>query len=115
MESVIGPLGLVAICISLALAAMAANGGRGRWGRPLPVPVEAPRPIDREPHTLIMLSAEGRPNPLAYENHPDYASALKRQAELRRIGRDSVLTHTESGEVRLDLAAILGPYRQFSL
>lgn len=70
-----------------------------------------PRPIDAEPHTLTMLGRNGRPNPAAYELHPDLDAALARQRELARKGRDCLISHTATGELRIDLNDVLGPWR----
>lgn len=72
-------------------------------------------PMDREPHTLTVLGPDGRPNPLHYERLPNYAAAQTRQRELARTGRSSIIAHAESGEVRLDLSAWLGPYCRITL
>lgn len=87
------------------------------WLRePRPVAAAPPQqPMDDEPHTLTMLGANGRPNPLRYERLPTYAAALARQRDLARQGHASVIAHAESGQVRLDLAAWLGPYGRIGL
>lgn len=72
-------------------------------------------PMDAEPHTLTVLGRDGRPNPLHYERLPTYAAALARQRDLARQGRASVIAHAESGQVRLDIAAWLGPYGRIGL
>ncbi|MBC7953261.1 MAG: hypothetical protein H7Z12_15750 [Rhodospirillaceae bacterium] len=69
-----------------------------------------PAPGDGEPHTLTLLGPDGRPNPMHYETFPNYPTALARQRELSRRGSHSVISHAESGAIRLDLAAWLGPY-----
>jgi|AGTN01.3.fsa_nt_gi hypothetical protein len=74
-----------------------------------PAPI-VPRPFDDQPHTLTMVGPDGRLNPLHYETFPDYRAALARQHKLARLGRASVVTHVESGEVRVDVAGMLGPF-----
>ncbi|HTH17928.1 MAG TPA: hypothetical protein VL974_14820 [Magnetospirillum sp.] len=81
-----------------------------RENAPTPVPMPLPRPQDREPHTLTHLGADGRPNPAHYERFPTYQAALLRQRELTRRGRDSIITHSDSGEVRVDLSVWFGPF-----
>lgn len=78
-------------------------------------PPVAIRPMDREPHTVTVLGPDGRPNPLHYERLPTYAAAQTRQRELARSGRASVIAHAESGEIRIDLSAWLGPYGRITL
>ncbi|HLO77992.1 MAG TPA: hypothetical protein VK196_16175 [Magnetospirillum sp.] len=81
-----------------------------------PTPTLLPaRPMDGEPHTLTVLGSSGRPNPLQYERLPTYAAALTRQRELARLGKACIITHSESGEVRIDLSAWLGPYGRLYL
>lgn len=75
----------------------------------------APRPMDREPHTITVLGCNGRPNPLQYERLPTYAAARTRQRELARQGKACVIAHADSGEVRIDLSAWFGPYGRLSL
>ncbi|MGE5476606.1 MAG: hypothetical protein ACM3Q1_08140 [Bacteroidales bacterium] len=86
--------------------------------RPLPTAANAAMardPMDDEPHTLTLLGPDGRPNPLHYERLPTYAAALSRQRELTRRGHASVITHADSGRVRLDLSAWFGPYGRIGL
>lgn len=70
----------------------------------------ARHPMDHEPHTLTVLGRDGRLNPLQYERLPSYAAAQARQRELAHQGKASVIAHAESGQIRMDLAAWLGPY-----
>jgi hypothetical protein len=79
-----------------------------------PLALVVPGPADAEPHMLTLLGPDGRPNPLHYENFPNYPTALLRQRELFRKGSASVICHAESGELRVDLAAWLGPYGRIS-
>lgn len=74
-----------------------------------------PQPMDCEPHTVTVLGANGRPNPLHYERLPTYAAALARQRDLARHGHASIIAHADSGQVRLDLAAWLGPCGRIGL
>lgn len=87
------------------------------WLRePQPAPIRQPQcAMDAEPHTVIMLAPSGRPNPSQYERLPTYAAALARQRDLARQGRGSVITHADSGQVRLDLASWLGLYGRIGL
>lgn len=74
-----------------------------------PVPIIR-RPFDNQAHTLTMVGADGRLNPLKYEIFPNYLAALERQRALSRTGRPCVVTHTDSGEVRVDFATMFGPF-----
>lgn len=87
------------------------------WLRePQPVPQPPPQlPMDREPHTITMLGPDGRPNPLRYERLPTYAAALTRQRELSRQGHACIIAHADTGQIRLDLSAWLGPYARMGL
>lgn len=98
---------LVGCVVGAAVWVAAAWWDRGPVTEPLP---SVPSPSDSEPHTLTLLGPDGRPNPLSYETFPNYAAALTRQRELSRRGRDSVVSHAESGRIRVDLAAWLGAY-----
>lgn len=82
------------------------------WLRdPAPPAAVQPRcPIDTEPHTVTVLGPDGRPNPLRYERVPTYAAALARQRDLARQGQACIIAHADSGQVRIDLSAWLGPY-----
>lgn len=108
--SAITPFAFLMVVAMVGLAALAAAL---RWREPLrrPQTVTGRRPIDGEPHTLTFLGADGRPNPLRYEIFPDYPAALTRQRELFRNGEASVVIHAESGEVRIDVANMFGPFR----
>ena len=79
-----------------------------RW-IPLPLP---PRAIDDEPHLLVPLGADGRPNPAAYEPFANYPLAVARQRELARGGHEAVVLHPASGELRLDLDRLTEPWRR---
>lgn len=74
-----------------------------------PAPI-VPRPFDDQPHTLTMVGPDGRLNPLRYETFPTYRTALAHQHKLARKGQACVVTHADSGEVRVDIAGMLGPF-----
>ncbi|NFV80334.1 hypothetical protein [Magnetospirillum aberrantis] len=83
-----------------------------RWRHDIPraaVPLVRRR-IDFEHHTLNLVSEDGRVNPGGYQVFPNYSSALAYQRKLARLGQASVVTHTESGEVRIDFPTMLGPF-----
>lgn len=83
-----------------------------RWHRDVPraaVPLLR-RAIDSQRHTLTLVGADGRLNPTRYESFPNYPQALTHQRRLARSGQASVVTHTDSGEVRIDFATMLGPF-----
>lgn len=104
------PLAILMVCATVGLAVLMAAV---HWHRPLrrPQPVVTGLPIDDQPHTVTLLGANGRPNPQAYETFADYPSALARQRALYRNGQASVVTHVESGEVRIDMNNLFGPFR----
>ena len=79
-----------------------------RWV-PMPLP---PREIDQEPHWLIPLGADGRPNSAAYEIFANYPLAVARQRAMARLGRETVVIHPASGELRLDLDRLTEPWRR---
>lgn len=68
------------------------------------------RRIDNQRHTLTLVGADGRVNPARYESFPDYPAALTQQRRLARLGQASIVTHTDSGEVRIDYPTMLGPF-----
>lgn len=68
------------------------------------------RPFDNQRHTLTLMGQDGRPNPLRYEIFPTYFAALSHQRRLTSRGQASIITHTESGEVRVDFATMFGPF-----
>lgn len=107
------PFAFLMVSATVGLAALAACL---RWREPAnrPQPAPAPRPIDRDRHTLTYLGANGRPNPLRYEIFADYPSALDRQREQARRGKPAVVTHADSGEVRIDPDAVFGPFHRIS-
>lgn len=83
-----------------------------RWRHEIPrapAPVHR-RAIDVQHHTVTLVGRDGRPNPARYECFPNYAAALAHQRKLARTGQASVVTHTDSGEVRIDFATMLGPF-----
>lgn len=83
-----------------------------RWHREIPRPAVSlvARRIDSQRHTLTLVGADGRVNPLRYETFPNYRLALAHQRRLSRMGQASVVAHTDSGEVRIDYATMLGPF-----
>lgn len=91
----------------LAILSMAARWDQAfpRLTRPLRV-----SPLDRHPHVLTPLGRNGTANPMAAECFADYHSALARQRHLARQGQAAVVTHRDSGEVRVDHATLLGPF-----
>ena len=91
----------------LAILSMAARWDQAfpSLGRPLRV-----SPLDRHPHVLTPLGHNGAPNPMAAESFADYHSALARQRQMARHGQATVVTHRDSGEVRVDHATLLGPF-----
>ena len=100
----------------VSIVGVAAFTATAWWDRiPVLQPVVVPSPRDHEPHFLTMMGPDGRPNPMSYERFTDYPGALKRQRELARKGTDSLVFHAETGEMRIDLAAWLGPYGRMSL
>lgn len=83
-----------------------------RWRHEVPrraTPV-VPRAIDSQPHTLTLIGSDGRPNPARYENFPNYPAALACQRRLVRGGKASVVTHSDSGEIRIDYPTMFGPF-----
>lgn len=104
------PFAFLIVSATIGLAAVAAGL---RWREPAKQtpPVGPPRPIDGEAHTLTYLGPDGRPNPLRYETFADYPTALTRQRAQARLGKPSIVRHTESGEVRIDLTEIFGGFR----
>lgn len=81
------------------------------WLRePQTAPPPPSGPLDADPHTVTVLGPDGRPNPLHYERVPTYAAALAYQRELDRQGHASIIAHADSGQVRVDWSAWLGPY-----
>lgn len=106
--------GMLLVSAVLGVAAWSLTLWWLRETRPV-VAVPPPQPMDTEPHTLTVLGPDGRPNPLQYERLPTYAAALARQRDLARHGRASIIAHADSGQVRLDLAAWLGPYGRIGL
>lgn len=68
------------------------------------------RAIDGQRHTLTLVGEDGRINPAKYETFANYPAALAQQRRLARLGRASVVTHTDSGEVRIDYPTMLGPF-----
>lgn len=83
-----------------------------RWHREIPR-TAAPllrRAIDSQRHTVTLVGRDGRTNPARYECFPTYAAALAYQRKLARGGQACVVTHTDSGEVRIDFATVLGPF-----
>lgn len=109
------PWHYMVVFATLVMAAMIAGVTIGRRLGRQPLPQPAPRRFDGEPHILTRVGSDGRANPGAYERFPDYPSALSRQRELVGRGIPAVVTHAESGEVRLDLAQLLGPFHRISL
>ncbi len=107
-------LGMMLVC---AVAGAAAWSLTLWWLRdPRPAPVAVPRhPMDHDPHTVTVLGPSGRPNPMQYERLPNYAAARQRERELARQGKSCVIVHADSGMVRLDLSAWLGPYGRIGL
>lgn len=94
----------VVIAASLAVAL--------RWRHEIPraaMPLVR-RPIDGQSHTVTLVGADGRVNPAQYELFPNYPAALAHQRRLARRGQACVVTHTDSGEVRIDFATVLGPF-----
>lgn len=83
-----------------------------RWHREIPRAAQplVRRSIDGQMHTVTLVSADGRVNPAQYELFPNYPAALAHQRKLARTGRACVVTHTDSGEVRIDYATMLGPF-----
>lgn len=113
MESA-ASFGVLCVFASILLAYLVGMHARPR-AAVAPPPRETMHPFDGEPHTLMMIAASGRPNPLAYENFPNYPAALTRQRELLKCGRDCVVTHSDSGAVRVDVSLVLSPYQKISL
>ncbi len=106
------------VCMLLVatIVGVAAFTATAWWDRiPVAQPIVVHGPLDGEPHTLTVFGPDGRPNPMNYERFTDYPAALARQRDLARRGLDSVVFHTETGEVRIDLAAWLGPYGRITL
>ncbi|MCR6629242.1 MAG: hypothetical protein NVV74_03855 [Magnetospirillum sp.] len=102
----------LSLLIVIAIVAVALWAIALRWQHDFPrgpVPVLR-RPYDNQNHTLTLVGKDGRPNPAQYEVFPNYASALVRQRGLSRTGQASVITHTDSGEVRMDFATMFGPF-----
>lgn len=83
-----------------------------RWRHEIPRAAVPPvrRRIDGERHTLTLVGADGRLNPTRYQSFSDYPAALAHQRRLSRLGQASVVTHTDSGEVRIDYPTMLGPF-----
>lgn len=110
---------------SLVMMAVTAIVGVAAWTLTLwmlrePPPRPTPQrillsPLDGDPHTLTALGPNGRPNPLHYERAPDYRAALARQQELARHGITTIITHSETGQVRIDWSTWLGPYGRITL
>lgn len=101
------------LSLLLVVCFVAAAWSTTRWWNRMPAAeplLIVQVPGDTEPHTLTMVGANGRPNPLHYERFPNYPTALARQRELASCGRASVVSHAETGAIRIDLAAWLGPY-----
>lgn len=93
-------VGMTAACAILGTAACVLT----LWWLRDPVPPRPPDgPLNADPHILTMLGAHGRPNPMLYERLPDYPAAWKRQRELARQGRGSIVTHADSGQIRHDV------------
>jgi len=106
----------LSMLLLVSVVGVAAFSATAWWDRiPVLQPVVVPGPNDQEPHTLTLVGPDGRPNPMSYERFADYPAALARQRELARKGTNSVVFHAESGEVRIDLAAWLGPYGRINL
>lgn len=107
------PFAFLMVSAMVGIAALAAGL---RWRKPVnqAQPMPAPRRIDRDPHTLTYLGADGRPNPMRYESFADYPSALARQREQARHGRPAIVTHADTGEVRVDPYEMFGPFRRIS-
>jgi len=106
------------VCMLLvtSIIGVAAFTATAWWDRiPVARPLVVPGPNDHEPHTLTLIGPDGRPNPMSYERFADYPQALSRQQELARKGFNSVVFHAETGEIRIDLAAWLGPYGRITL
>lgn len=106
--------GMMLVTVVLGVAAWSLT----LWWLREPQPATAPPPLlpmDAEPHTVTVLGPDGRPNPLHYERLPSYAAALSRQRELARVGHPSIIAHAESGQLRFDLSAWLGPYGRIGL
>ena len=82
------------------------------WHRDIPRRAVPPtrRRIDSDRHTLTLVGADGRVNPARYQIFADYPAALTHQRRLIRLGQASVVTHTDSGEVRNDYPSMLGPF-----
>lgn len=106
---------LVLVGCFVAVAAWSVAVWWERGPAPEPVMIVVPGPHDGEPHTLTLLGPNGQPIPSSYEHFADYPSALARQRALDRRGRASVVFHTETGEVRVDVSAWLGPYGRITL
>lgn len=100
------------LLIAIGVVAAATLTVALRWQREIPrgpAPIIR-RPFDNQAHTLTMVGSDGRLNPLQYEIFPNYLSAVAHQRKLARQGRACVVTHTESGEVRMDFATMFGPF-----
>ncbi|MGE5547703.1 MAG: hypothetical protein ACM33T_12450 [Solirubrobacterales bacterium] len=99
--------------VAAGSVAAAALSAAVRWRHQFGPPIEPPAvqsDCDGEPHSLVWLGAEGRPNPLHTEVFPDYPAALVRQRELGRLGQASVVRHVATGQVRIDIGTIFGAY-----
>lgn len=83
-----------------------------RWRHEIPRASTPPvrRRIDAQAHTLTLVGADGRLNPARYHSFPNYPAALAHQRKLARLGQASVVTHTDSGEIRIDYPTMLGPF-----
>lgn len=100
------------LLVAVGAIVVASLSMASRWNRDFPRG-PAPflrRPYDNQRHILTMVGADGRINPMRYEVFPTYPAALAHQRRLARKGQACVVTHEDSGEVRLDLATMLGPF-----
>lgn len=106
---------------TFSMMVVTAVAGAAAWSLTLwwlrePQPAPPPSgPLDADPHIVTVLGPGGHPNPLKYERVPTYAAALARQRELDRHGHASIITHADSGQVRMDWSIWLGPYHRISL
>lgn len=98
------------LAYGIILAASVAVALRWRHEIPRAAMPLVRRRIDFEAHTLTLVSEDGRVNPAGYHSFPNYPAALAHQRKLARLGQASVVTHTESGEVRIDFPTMLGPF-----
>jgi hypothetical protein len=111
-----GTVGVVVLLAAVFAAALATGVSLGEGAaQPLAgwrVPPLPSDPRDGEPHLLIHLAANGRPNPAQYERFADYPAALARQRALHGQGRGAVVMHSASGEIRVDMEALTTTWRR---